>query len=330
MEEQRRAFTPSGRGLADPALNLAIVPGRTMEPAEFCRLVGPAIGLDGVVSGPPFRHRGGRGVRGPKASFDHHESVDRTSTRACCEQVHLEVGRGLWRLMRRDGRPGADVYVNDADEDVCTSMWVLAHPRRLNEPIVRQLVHSEGIIDALACTWWPEWLDLEDGLPRLAWVYGPCHDARRNAALVDAESLRRLIEEVAERITAYVDGRGGRRPVDDSYEVVHRDGPVAVIREIGPFARGAACRDGFEVVISERWAGEVRVVSITKPSSWSPCDLTEVYRALNQAEGCPPDDEWGGSDLVGGSPRRGGTRLSSEEILETVVRCLATAGATAG
>ncbi|MGH9222634.1 MAG: hypothetical protein ACRD2W_02255 [Acidimicrobiales bacterium] len=313
MGSQRCVFTVSGRSVADPDIDLIIRPGTVMTPEEFCGLDGPAIGLDGAVSGAPFRRPGG-----PHASYNHHESVDRYSTRSTCEQCYLDVSQGLWLRMHRGGHPGADVYVNDADEDVCTALWVLANPRRINELAVRRLVEVEGILDVLAATWWPEWAEIDDMLAHLAWVYGPCHDARRDAQPADEESLRAIIEEVAERITAHVNGSGGRRAASTEYVPVLQRGAVAVVREYGPYARMQERLDGLETVISERWAGTVRIVSITKTTPWSSTDLATVYRRLNELEGCPPDDQWGGSDLVGGSPRRRGTSLSLETILDVV------------
>ena len=35
-------------------------------------------------------------------------------------------------------------------------------------------------------------------------------------------------------------------------------------------------------------------------------DLDVAYDRLNELEACPPGQRWGGSDLVGGSPRRVG------------------------
>ena len=313
MRSQRCAFTTPGRTLADPEIDMVVQPGKVMTPEEFCQVEGPAIALDGAVSGPPFRD-----PAGPYASYNHHESVDRYSTRSSCEQAFLDVGQGLWIRMRRNGRPAADVYVNDADEDVCTALWVLANPRRINEPAVRRLVEVEGILDVLAATWCPEWAEIDGMLAHVAWVYAPCHDARREARPADERSLRAIIEEVAARITAHVNGLGGRRAPGKEYGPVMRKGTIAVVTEHGPYARMQERLDGLETVISERWAGPVRVVSITKTTPWSKTDLNEVYRKLNDLDACPPGDRWGGSDLVGGSPRIRGTALSLATILEVV------------
>jgi hypothetical protein len=315
MGSQRTAVLGFAGSLADPDVRLLVRPGHTYSFEEFCALPGPAIGLDGSVEGPSRRS-----LAGPHASFNHHECVERSSTRATCEQVMLEVGQGLWGRMQRDGRPGADIHVNDADEDVCTSLWVLSHPDRIDEALVRRLVTLEGLIDVTGGCWWPRWAEDEDLLGELAWVFAPCHDARRQGRPAEERLLREIIDEVGERVTAHVDGRGGQRPADGHFEVLARQGPVAVVREHGPYARVAARRAGLDTVICERWAGPVRVVNIAKTSPWAGTDLVSVFQVLNEIEGCSPEDCWGGSDLVGGSPRRSGTSLPLDLVLATVAR----------
>lgn len=296
-----------------PLIRVIEHPGETVTFEQFCRETqGPNIAVDGFVSGPSEWS-----PDGPHASFNHHEGGCRLFTRATCEQARLAVAHGLWDQMGRDGVPGADVHVNDGDPDVCTTVYVLGHPERLDDMAVERLVSAEGIIDTTAAFWCPPWVD-EDVLAALAWVYEPCYAARAAGRATDAAGLPELIEAVVERIEAHVDGRGGRRPAwGDFDEVGRREGVVAVV-EHGPYARMALRRAGVNAIVAERRAGHRRHVTLAKASPFCGPDLDRAYGRLNALECCAPGERWGGSDLVGGSPRRIGTALPLEEILAVV------------
>ncbi|MEA2842533.1 MAG: hypothetical protein QOJ69_204 [Actinomycetota bacterium] len=295
-----------------PVVRLRVHPGQSFTFGRFCEMKAPAIALDGCVQGPSKVS-----AAGPHASFNHHEGVDRLSTRATCEQVLLSVSQGLWDQMQPEGEPEADVHVNDADPDVCTAVWVLHHPELADHPAVQRLVAAEGILDTTGAYWCPAWVD-EKLLAELAWVFEPYHLARDAGLPADAEGLHRLIIEVAERITAHVDGRGERRPAWGEFHVVAKLGSVAAIVESGPYARMAVGRAGIQAVVAERESAGRRIVTLAKASPFVPVDLVDAYRRLNEIEACPTDDQWGGSDLIGGSPRGTGTLLPLGTILEIV------------
>ncbi len=295
-----------------PQVRLRVHPGQSFTFGRFCEMKAPAIALDGCVQGPSKVS-----AAGPHASFNHHEGVDRLSTRATCEQVLLSVSQGLWGQMQPEGEPEADVHVNDADPDVCTAVWVLHHPELADHPAVQRLVAAEGILDTTGAYWCPAWVD-EKLLAELAWVFEPYHVARDAGLPGDADGLRRLIGDVSERISAFVEGRGESRPAWGEFHVVAKLGSVAAIVESGPYARMAVGRAGIQAVVAERESAGRRVVTLAKASPFVPVDLVDAYRCLNEIEACPTDDQWGGSDLIGGSPRGKGTLLSLDAILEVV------------
>src|SRR5688572_12720551 len=81
-----------------------------------------SIALDGFVScGPRYddltKH----------INFNHHEEVDRLATRATCGQVYVALKQGLGELIYPNGQDW-NVWVNDCDEDVCLSWFLLANP----------------------------------------------------------------------------------------------------------------------------------------------------------------------------------------------------------
>ena len=308
LTQERDAAAGRGR----PHLRIFAHPGSTFTFDWLRRRDAPAIALDGCVKGPSQWC-----PEGPYASMNHHEGVDRGSTRATCEQAVLLVAQGLWETMTRNGVPGADVHVNDCDADVCTAIWALGNPDRLDEPAVQRLILLEGILDTTGGCWTPPWADSEM-LAQLAWAFEPYQGRRDHGDAIDAAGMTAVVDEVGDRITALVDGRGDRRPAWGEFELVAQRGPVAAVVEHGPYARIAARCAGIETVVAERRSGDRRVVTIAKTSPFVSTDLNTAYDRLNDLDGCTGDDRWGGSDLVGGSPRGRGTDLPLDLILDTV------------
>ena len=76
-----------------------------------------SIALDGYVNEGTRRN-----PSGPYANFDHHSHVDRISTRSTAEQVHMEINLGLFDTFRVKGKPFANLYVNDCDEDTTLAL----------------------------------------------------------------------------------------------------------------------------------------------------------------------------------------------------------------
>lgn len=314
MEGDRSIAGQSGpmiRSGGPPDVRLVEHPGQTWSFAEFCQGAdGPALALDGFVRGPSQCSADGLYV-----SLNHHEGGSRLFTRATCGQARLAVAHGLWDQLSVDGVPRADVHVNDADPDVCTSVYVLSNPDRLDDPAVERLVAAEDIIDTTGAFWWPSWVD-ETLLCELAWVFAPYHEARQTGLPTNRPGLRALIEEMMSRVAAHVDGRGGRRRAAADFDVKARRGAVVAVVERGPYARMALRRAGVEAIVSERQSGGRREITLAKASPFRGPNLLLAYARLNEAEGCPQDDQWGGSDMIGGSPRQRGTALSLEQILD--------------
>jgi len=296
-----------------PDVQLVAHPGETFTFERFCEEVdGPAVAVDGLASGPPAWSE-----EGPHASLNHHEGPPRLFSRATCGQARLAVAHGFWDEMTRDGAPGADVHVNDADPDVCLTVYVLAHPERLDDLVVERLVAAEDIIDTTGAFWCPRWVD-DAYLGELAWVFGPYLQARETGLPVDAAGLCALIGEVTGRIGAHADGKGGRSRVWGDFDVKARRGDAVAVVEHGPYARMALRRAGFNVIVAERSSGGIRHITLAKASPFRGPDLVACYQRLNDIDGAAAGDPWGGSDLVGGSPRGRGTTLSLAHILETV------------
>lgn len=310
---------PPGGAAAELVVGPATVvvhPRRSVTFDEFRAAVpAPAIAVDGYVVGPSRYD-----PAGPHATFDHHAGISRFATRATCEQVALAVTAGFYDRFQRHGRPAVDVHVNDADPDVCLAVWLLAHPERAGERAVREVVAAEGLLDTTAGT-----VALPDAatVDQLTWVFQPYWDLRAGAlATADAPTLVDVLREVDLRISAHLDGRGGRIARTGEFEEVARAGPVVAVTETGPLARTRLRQAGIEVFVAVRGHGERTAASIGVTSPFVPVDLHEAYRRLNALEGCTGADRWGGSDTIGGSPRDAGTRLDAATIAEVVAGCV--------
>lgn len=286
--------------MASPSL--VVHPQEVIEFDEFVRTPGPAVALDGYVSGPTFYSKTLSHV-----SFNHHEGTDRYATRATCEQVALALA----------GRPGRfwrehpfSVHVNDADADVCLSYWLLNHPELVSAPLVVKLVHVEGCLDTSAGCLAPT-LDPSD-LDEVAWVFEPCFTG---ATPPSAENLRDTISEVCDRIDAFASGHTGRAKQVATYTLLGNVGKVAIVSNAGPLARAAMARDGIEVYVLVR-DKDARHMSIGVTDPCVDVDMDGVYQLLNVLEHGQrdPDGRWGGASSVGGSPRASGTVLSSTVV----------------
>ena len=151
------------------SIELEVRPGPALTRAQFLSTHAPyAVALDGYVFGEPWLHVS---AAGPYRNFNHHETVDRSCTSATCEQARRAVVLGLYDLFRRDGARTATLYVNDCDQDVCLSTWILMNPDRAVEPLVRVISQIVDLLDMSAGVYpMPHERDL---LGEVRWVFDP-------------------------------------------------------------------------------------------------------------------------------------------------------------
>lgn len=310
-------------------IELHVRPGPALARADFLA-THPAfsIALDGYVHGEPFLV-----VRedGPFRNFNHHEAVDRSCTIATCEQSRRAVLLGLYDLFRSGGKRRALLWVNDCDQDVCLSTWILLNPDRAAEPLVRKLTQIEDLLDSSSGTFpLPHERDL---MGEVRWVFDPYARARPRLTGMSAADMRQVIGDVHLRIDQFVIGRAQQVPLDGNYVrlgggdwwLVEVDRMQARERMIA-----AGCRAAVE--LSAR-TGDHYVYSLWRRSeyiTWFP--VRELLDALNAAEGISEGEphRWGGADNVGGSPRGVGSRLTPADVERVVDRVVEQAVARAG
>jgi hypothetical protein len=269
-----------------------------------------SIAIDGYVIGPP-RFDAGRVVM----NANHHEGVDRFSTRCTCAQLAMQIRTGLFKAF--SGEAPINVYFNDCDQDVCLSLWLLRHgmiSRNIVNPVLNRILFIEDMLDTTAGAYgFPT--DML-GLQENNWLFAPYAMARRNGALArrDPVEFVQVIDAVDARVNQAIVGHGERLDLDPRYEVLRRNKTWAMVREVGLNARTGMFSDGITAFVSVQPQGEKRwKFSIGRAGIWIPFDIPRILERLNELEG-DSVNLWGGGDTIGGSPRATGSKLSPEEV----------------
>ena len=310
-----------------PALSVRVERGYSVTAASARRAPPGTIYLDGAAQAEPF-------VDAEKQVYnlDHHVGCVRAFTLATCEQAMVMVRKRL-NLRERDWT----VFANEPDLDTILAIWVLLNHIRLNDedPEIRNrilpLLRLQGTIDALGL----EMLEMS-GLP-----------------LEQQESMLARVEQLRRRELALKkDGQWLEidfleytadilRSVDALvYSPHHFEGSLDLdVRELARaevaerwLAIACASAEGIYEVERHlhRLHGErLGIIILRKdPQTYTlrkvdpslPLSLDRVYDQLNLLDPAVgsfrPENRWGGSDEIGGSPRATGTRLTAEEIVD--------------
>lgn len=317
-------------------IKVVIRPNETFSKEEFLKDTEPySIGLDGAVDSPTFRIVT---ERGPWANFDHHSGVDRLSTRATSAQVHLEINMGLFKTFSDRG-PKATVWINDVDQDVCLAVWLLQNNERVinhADPIINRLVYTDEILDATGGAY-PFSVDAQIRR-ELDWIFEPYLMKRFSGSLRQATAfdLRTILEAVCYRITQYTLGRGEQIDLLGDSKIIttesYKDLKWSILVESGPKARMLSFikNDAFIAHLSTRTVSlhgdKTRYdYTLARRSVWIPFPIPELYDHLNTIDvGLSEINKWGGSDIIGGSPRKIGSSFSPEVLKFEINKFLST------
>jgi len=280
-----------------------------------------SVALDGFVNvGPRFN---GQKVM---VNFNHHEEVDRLATRATCGQVLMAIRQGMFSAFRDHSGPKAYIYVNDCDEDVCTSWFLINHHHMVlgtMNPVINKLVSMEDALDSTAGAY-PFPADLP-ALQELAWVFEPYRQFRLNGGLEkrDPTSFRSIIFDVELRIMSYVTGHGKTIPLDTRYDVIGGGNGWVMVKEIGAHARTGMFGDGIKAYVSVRERKDGKFTyTLGKLSPFIPFDLLKLTAIFNKEENSTDTDKWGGGNNIMGSPRVAGSSLSPERLSQIIKESL--------
>ncbi|MBS3083275.1 hypothetical protein J4423_00555 [Candidatus Pacearchaeota archaeon] len=298
-------------------LKLHVLPRVEMTREEFLvNTLRNSIALDGVVKGGPFFDPVTKHM-----NIDHHDGVVREATMSTCKQVFYAIKAGLFESFRDErGRPFANAYLNDPDQDTSLSFFELQNYKMLEgtngSPALNRLIELTDRLDVTAGAF-P--MSLSDQLLRqYAWIFQNYSDLRKSGklAVANAGEIRACLEATSSRIMDYLLGRGSELELDTRYEILHEDPRFKVINEIGGndaryflFSKGL---NAFISLVATRPDGN-RVYSVGRRSMLIPFPVKELYDVFNAAEGLTKDG-WGSSDIVGGSSRLHGSKLTPSEL----------------
>ena len=252
-------------------------------------------------------------------NVNHHEEVDRFSTRCTAAQIALEIRTGLFKAF-----PGEDpvhVFFNDCDQDVCLSIWLLRSAvlsRNVINPILNRILFIEDMLDTTAGSYgFPP--DMP-GLQENNWVFAPYTMARLNGALFrrNPEEFLQVIDAVGSRIDQAITGNGKKLILDTRYEVIVHHKLWSMVKETGLNARAGMFADGISAFVSVTSLGNGRTAYVLgRISVRIPFDVPAILARLSEVEN-DPVNKWGGGNTIGGSPRATGSRLGPDEV-ESVI-----------
>lgn len=281
-----------------------------------------SIALDGYVIGPSKFFQNENTIM---ANFNHHEGVDRLSTRATCAQVLLAVRQDLVDVFKdKNNEVDFTVFVNDCDQDVCLSWFILNNYwicQQTINPLINRLVHIEDMMDTCSGAY-PFSIDMPI-MKQVAWIFEPYTQYRISGQIEskDNKGFKNVIYDVERRIHEHILGKGKSVSLDVAYEKIGGGTNWSMVIEKGFDARTAMMSHGIKAFVSVRNRPDGKYAySIGKLSNFFQFDLELLYNALNQAE--QGIDKWGGSNTIGGSPRSTGSNLTPDQVQIIINDCM--------
>ncbi len=286
---------------------------------QFCKTTKPfSVAVDGYVKEGPIFQTAKQG--GPRSNLNHHEGVDRFSTRATCAQALLDIRTGFFESFRKDGQPHCSVYANDCDQDVCTTWFLLKHgwmAENVINPKLNKLVYMEDMLDTTGGAYpFPKDMPV---LQELAWIFNPYTEFRLSGGLDTkrtSQAFMEVVDNVEYRILEYLHGKGKLMPLDTRYEVIGGGPGWSMVKEIGAQARTGMLADGIKAFVSVReMENGMNGYTIARMSNKIPFDVEGHVANFNKAES-DPGLSWGGGNTIGGSNRKFGSGLIPMQLQE--------------
>lgn len=300
---------------------LMVQPGKVSDFEDFVQEAGPySIALDGRVSGRNNYLLEGEGA--PVISIDHHEGVDRLATHATCSQVLHMLRRGMRERFTRNGIYTVQAYVNDPDQDVCTSWYLLDNPE-VAESVqvaskINKLVNIESLMDESGGMYPFDRNIAFLGVMKA--IYKPYTDFRKSDAIYeqDPDAYCKVILDVGKKISDYIAGNEiAPEKIDARFEVMRVGTGWSMVRETGEDARAGLVANGIRAFISvqpDKKDGGWRYV-LARTSPFINFPIQRLYEAFNRADAFVTDTNfWGTNDDIGGSPRMTGSSLYPDDI----------------
>jgi hypothetical protein len=272
------------------------------------------------------------GQRGTRVSFDHHTGVIRQVTMSAAMQAYIAVRQS--RLMERWLRKRApiDVYVWNADQDVCLAAFVLEYHNLLEgaqgAPTLRWIVQYNNKIDICGGLYPVRLEALVDN--HFTWVFEPFRDQRKRGKVAgDEKMVTETIRKVCDRLLALLEGRAGKTPFSVQPDILYASplGFVIADEKGDPASRLVLATQGHTNLISllcRRPTGRF-TYSIIRGAVYdvdTTFDVPRLIAAFQAAEDQPQTPIWGGSNTVGGSDSALGSSLTWEQLRDIAERVL--------
>lgn len=285
---------------------------------EFCKETPPeSIALDGyVLDGPKFD------MTTKHINFDHHTFVQRLSTRSTTWQVAMAIKMWIFDVLNPNT---TNVYINDADQDVCLSTRLLKNHVRMSgqksEPLINKLVEIQ---DKLDCTAGMYPFDPNyDIIQKASWIFDPYIKSRLSNRInyMDMAEMQNIIESVHGRIDKFLLWDAEKKTLDTNYEILWGGDIWRMVKEKWYDARIKMAYDGIKAFVSVKQLENNRYAySIGKISEFIPFPVQELYNILNEAEWIHPNDKnrRNGWTTIWWSPREGGSTLCPQDIIKII------------
>lgn len=251
-----------------------------------------------------------------QANLNHHEAVDRLATRCSAAQAAIGVRMGRFDEFFREGM---HVWVNDCDPDVATLLWVLENPSRVRgvlNPLFNKMIHILDMFDTTSATY-PFPVDFDLG--EFHWVFAPYFEAQQLGVIgrKDPRDFERIVNECHLHIEQFLAGKPGKVDLETGYDTIYTFPGWGMFQAHGSLSRMGIVAAGYYafVLVRERSDGKW-TYTVQRTSDGVRFPLCAIFSALNIREG--GDEQWGGSSIVGGSPRIGGSKIPPSEVAEIV------------
>jgi hypothetical protein len=161
-------------------------------------------------------------------------------------------------------------------------------------------------------------------IEELAWVFEPYTNLRNSddMALKDSAQYRDVIHKVDKRITKHIQGEGKKKRLDTRYEIVGGAVNWKMISEKGVDGKIGALMDGIDAYVTVfQYDKNTWRYTVGRRSEFIPFDVPKIISALNEAE-TNKKEKWGGADIVAGSPRVAGSKLSPDVVEAIINSCI--------
>ncbi|MCP4181307.1 MAG: hypothetical protein GY756_26385 [bacterium] len=305
----------------DSGVNLYVLPRKEIKWSEFLKYApNYSIALDGFVYGMS-RFNTEKCI----VNFNHHEEVNRMATRSTCAQVYMALRQGLMESFNENNTPKLNIFVNDSDQDVSLSVWLLNNHDKISSrrvtPLINRLVFTEDILDTTsgAYPFDPNSKQMQE----LEWIFEPYTKLRTSFQLFSMNDIEiaETILSVSKRIDKYCNGKNGLTSLDLRFDKLGGGKNWTLIKEIGGAARTGLYHTGIRAYISVyKIKNNTYTYSIGKMSQFDKFPIKKLYKVLNNAENLShsSSNSWGGGDIIGGSPRLTGSTIPPKEIEKIV------------